>query len=102
MTSQKNANRGGGSAKASRSVSSSSFSLPGSTLSSFLRELRVRTGLSRLALSEWTGISHAMIENFECNKVTPLDSHLRALALALGIDVSELLARTGNVGRSAQ
>lgn len=80
--------------------SSPSFVIPTSTVGSVLRELRVNAGLSRSALSQRTGISHQMIENFECNRVPPSYSNIRALAPVLGTNEGELLAQAGYVPRT--
>jgi transcriptional regulator with XRE-family HTH domain len=71
-----------------------------STFGSYLRERRIQAGFSRATLARQSGISLAMIENLEHNRVPPDDADIRLLAAALGIEETEVLVQAGYVLRS--
>ncbi|MCP3012386.1 XRE family transcriptional regulator [Nocardiopsis dassonvillei] len=65
----------------------------GTALASTLRELRRARGLSGGALAELSGVSRGMISRIENGEAQPTASLLGRLAAALGITLSELIAR---------
>lgn len=74
------------------------FAAGPATFGSFIREQRIRTGMSRSTLAQRTRLSHRMVEDIECNRVTPAYSDVQTLAAAFGLNESELLKRVGYVG----
>lgn len=71
-----------------------------STFGNYLHQRRIQAGFSRTMLGRQTGISLAMIEDLEYNRVPPSYAHMRLLATALGIEESEMLVQAGYVLRS--
>ncbi|MFE3456050.1 helix-turn-helix domain-containing protein [Nocardiopsis aegyptia] len=65
----------------------------GSALASTLRDLRSSRGLSGAALAERSGVSRAMISKVERGETQPTAQLLGRLSAALGMTLSELVAR---------
>lgn len=55
-----------------------------------LRAARIEAGLSRLALSQATGVHQRTIRNYEEGTSAPTGNRLQALAQAVGVDVADL------------
>ncbi|MCY9783781.1 XRE family transcriptional regulator [Nocardiopsis sp. EMB25] len=71
----------------------------GSALAETLRGLRTARGLTGAALAERAGVSRAMISRIEHGDVQPTAVLLGRLSAALGITLSELIARAEHEGR---
>jgi transcriptional regulator with XRE-family HTH domain len=65
----------------------------GSALATTLRDLRRSRGLSGAALAERSGVSRAMISKVERGETQPTAQLLGRLSAALGMTLSELVAR---------
>jgi transcriptional regulator with XRE-family HTH domain len=69
------------------------------SLAEVVREARVARGLSANALAEASGVSRAMIAKIEHAEVQPTAALLGRLSAALGLTLSELVARAEDAGR---
>ena len=69
------------------------------SLADVVREARVARGLSANALAEASGVSRAMIAKIERAEVQPTAALLARLSAALGLTLSELVARAEDAGR---
>ena len=59
-------------------------------IASRLRVIREASGITHKELAESSGMSPATISHIECGRQRPLAAQLAALALALGVPVSDL------------
>ncbi|MFI6576082.1 helix-turn-helix domain-containing protein [Nocardiopsis sp. NPDC050513] len=71
----------------------------GSALAETLRELRAARGLTGAALAERAGVSRGMVSRIERGDVQPTAVLLGRLSAALGITLSELIARAEHEDR---
>jgi transcriptional regulator with XRE-family HTH domain len=70
-----------------------------SSLADAVRAARAAHGLSASALAERSGVSRAMIAKIERAEVQPTAALLGRLSAALGLTLSELVARAEHAGR---
>jgi transcriptional regulator with XRE-family HTH domain len=69
------------------------------SLADVVRDARAARGLSASALAEASGVSRAMIAKIERAEVQPTAALLARLSGALGLTLSELVARAEDAGR---
>src|SRR5689334_8863040 len=69
------------------------------SLAAVVRDARAARGLSASALAEVSGVSRAMIAKIERAEVQPTAALLGRLSAALGLTLSELVARAEDSGR---
>ncbi len=69
------------------------------SLADVVRDARAARGLSASALAEASGVSRAMIAKIERAEVQPTAALLGRLSAALGLTLSELVARAEDTGR---
>ena len=69
------------------------------SLADVVRDARAARGLSASALAEASGVSRAMIAKIERAEVQPTAALLGRLSAALGLTLSELVARAEDSGR---
>jgi len=69
------------------------------SLAEVVRDARAARGLSTSALAEASGVSRAMIAKIERAEVQPTAALLGRLSAALGLTLSELVARAEDSGR---
>jgi len=69
------------------------------SLADVVRDARAARGLSTSALAEASGVSRAMIAKIEHAEVQPTAALLGRLSAALGLTLSELVARAEDSGR---
>ena len=63
----------------------------------YLRELRVRAGLTQLELAECAGVHHTYVCKIEAGHLVAGEPLLRAMAAALEVNADEFVMRAGRI-----